>query len=235
MEGLKIRIKNQCFDQSSCINFLRIFFCATTQVHDAVVNGNVRKAWRTPPITPSNRQAQQESFSSEYYNEESGNRNNISRQHSHRSNQSSSASFSSTSNSHNHLNSNNKQYPPNGSSTSRSNALLSNISKQQTSDKHNSNREKVSQKLQQRPGERSSTREVLPPYNSHNNKNNRDSTSEEQRTFAGKSDLRNSSSSSGLRMTGDPDTDNDIMAFMRARQQLMEKSILFCYSFNHLF
>jgi len=30
--------------------------------------------------------------------------------------------------------------------------------------------------------------------------------------------------SSGIRLTGDPQTDEDIMAFMRARQELMDKS-----------
>lgn len=30
--------------------------------------------------------------------------------------------------------------------------------------------------------------------------------------------------SSGLRLTGDPDTDDDIMAFMKARQEILKRS-----------
>ena len=40
----------------------------------------------------------------------------------------------------------------------------------------------------------------------------------------GKPDSSTRASSSGIRLTGDPQTDEDIMAFMKARQELMNKS-----------
>ena len=41
---------------------------------------------------------------------------------------------------------------------------------------------------------------------------------------------RSSQSGSGMRLTGDPQADADIMAFVKARQNILQQSELVCYS-----
>ena len=197
-----------------------------SQISSSVKGGGiVRKAWRTPPINP------QESNSEDH--------RDLSVSRSNRSSPSSKHYTSDTSITSYH----NKHQ-----STSRSNALLSNISKhqnQQQQQQYNySNRNSEDSSSSNTDHQRRMNDSYTHPSNRINNSDDSTTTtnntsnksrnnmvSEEQQSNSIRSSSGSASTgrtkSAGLRLTGDPETDDDIMAFMRARQQLANKSKFF--------
>ena len=170
------------------------------QISADASGGSVRKAWRTPPITP-----QESTIANDV--------DDSSRTRSSRNSLSSSYSTSNTSESGG-TNNPNKDYTNitnNKHSIPRSNALLSNINKQQQQQQQHS-----------KSSSRTKTQHSLPSSTSGSNRVAPDE--EQESTFTSSRHSTGRPKSSGLRLTGDPETDDDIMAFMRARQQLMNKS-----------
>ena len=180
-------------------------------------DGSIRKAWRTPPVTP------QESN----INNEDDPSSSRSKGRSSSSSKSNTGDISTTS------------HHKRQSNTSRSNALLSNINKRQQqlypSNNNGDSQDSSSNNSNQRDVG------VITSYTTKSQQSLSSGTivtklisAEEQHSkFAPSHSSISSSStgrtkSAGLRLTGDPETDDDIMAFMRARQQLANKS-KFCF------